>query len=415
MEYPELSKLFHMDTSAERESKNKAELERRKSMDSTFIIKILDDMDDLFITMPREMSVLVEKVLRAERKCSSMMRSIPPIGRSALVRGLVLDEVVSTNAIENVNSTRKQIEDALDYKDSGDYRSRRFKELAILYLGLADNDSVSFPKEPKDIREIYDGIMEGELKDSDKPDGTLFRKDTVSITAGGVKVVHTGVVPELKIIEGLENMIALTNRDDIPSLISSIASHYIFEYIHPFYDGNGRTGRYLLALSLNDVLSTPTVLSLSRSIEENKNKYYSAFASVENKLNHGEMTHFVYEMLELVRIAQSGTMMRLQESIDRFHSVAEKCKLFFEANDLNSKEKDIVFALAQYDLFGMVGAVAWDNIAEAIDLSKQMTRKHLNSLEEKEIIEVASRRPLRFTLSDNAKQELDLNDYIPSI
>lgn len=407
MEYKELSKLFHMDTSNNRYAANIEEYERRKSADSTFCIKVFEGSNELFIAMPREMTVLMESILRTERKSSSMMKSIPPVARAALIRGLVLDEVVSTNAIENINSTRKQIEEALESQRDVDVEFKRFKELALLYLGLED-DTLNIPKEPKDIREIYDVIMKGELEDAKRPDGDLFRKDGVDITAGGIKVVHSGVEPESKITEGLQSMIALTGRDDIPSVIRSIATHYIFEYVHPFYDGNGRTGRYLLALFLGESLSTPTVLSLSRAISENKNSYYSAFASVENPLNHGEMTHFVYAMLELIRIAQSGTIARIQNSIDRFNSVREKCSTFFKEKELSEKEEQIVFVLAQCDLFGMLESMLWEELADEVRLSKQMTRKHAKELERKNIVTTSSKRPLKFTLTHEAKEELGI-------
>lgn len=112
--------------------------------------------------------------------------------------------------------------------------------------------------------------MEGELNEADQPDGQLFRKNGVEVTLGGIKVIHRGVEPESKIIEGLSSMLHLIADNDMPRLISAIASHYLFETVHPFYDGNGRTGRYLLALSLKDVLSDLTALSLSRAIAENK-------------------------------------------------------------------------------------------------------------------------------------------------
>jgi len=99
-------------------------------------------------------------------------------------------------------------------------------------------------------------------------------------------------------------MLEIVNSDEVPQVYSSIIGHFLFEYIHPFYDGNGRTGRYLLALWLSEPLSLLTSLSLSRIIFENKDVYYRAFKRAEHPLMHGELTFFVISMLELVRQAQ---------------------------------------------------------------------------------------------------------------
>ena len=64
----------------------------------------------------------------------------------------------------------------------------------------------------------------------------------------------------------LTQWLALSRSEDIPETCSALLCHFLFEHIHPFYDGNGRTGRYLLALHLSEPLSQPTVLSLSRTI-----------------------------------------------------------------------------------------------------------------------------------------------------
>jgi len=139
--------------------------------------------------------------------------------------------------------------------------------------------------------------------------------------------------------------------------------------------------------------------------------YYSAFSTAENPLNHGELTHFVFTMLELIRIAQSGTMVRLQESIDKFNSIVDGCEKFFQEHELSDKEKDIVFALAQYDLFGMVKSLTWDDIAESIGLSKQMTRKHIQVLQDKKIIKTVSKRPLKVTLSEESETSLGISNF----
>lgn len=407
MAYEELAKLYHMDASSSRESNSAAELQRRRNAPSTYDLGIDTTVGRLFIASPAELSVLMEAILRDERRATKLMQKLPGIARAAVVRGLVLDEVVSTNAIEDIHSTRQQIEDALESLSEKTLLYRRFKELAVLYSGLAGQDA-KLPGTVQDIRAIYDLVMDGESFEGKQLDGELFRAQGVDITQGGVKVVHRGVEPESKIVEYLQKMIALTQRTDVPQLISAVASHYLFEYVHPFYDGNGRTGRYLLALFLSEVLSTPTVLSLSRAIAENKNAYYGAFSTVEKPLNKGEMTFFVFRMFELIRAAQDATLARLSENVERFGAMTSTCTVFFAEHELAAREQEIVFTLAQFSLFGAVPGLSWTELSGYVGLEKQTVRKYAARLEEKGLICKVKQRPLRFALTEAAERELGI-------
>lgn len=409
MAYEELAKLYHMDTSSNRESNMAAELDRRRSAPSTYDLGIETQTGRLFVASPTELSVLMEAILRDERRATRLMCGLPGIAQAAVTRGLVLDEVVSTNAIEDIHSTRQQIEEALEAFSEETLLYRRFKELAVLYLSLADQD-VELPSSPQGIRALYDLVMDGELNESQQPDGELFRAQGVDITQGGVKVLHRGVEPERKIVEYLQAMVRLMQRNDVPQIISAVAAHYVFEYAHPFYDGNGRTGRYLLALSLAPVLSTPTVLSLSRAIAENKNIYYAAFSSVEKPLNKGEMTFFVLRMLELVRMAQSTTLGRLAANVQCFDAMQTQCMPFFAEHDLGPREREIMFALAQFSLFGAVPSLTWAELSRHLGLEKQTVRKYALRLEEKGLIRKAKQRPLRFSLTEKAEVGLGIRE-----
>lgn len=407
MEYEELSRLFHMGSAADRYARLSEQADYRRFMPSSFDIGIDTPNGRLFVAMPREMLVLYERVLRTERKVSSMMRSIPGIAQAALTRSLVLDEVVSTNAIEDIHSTRKQVKDALDASSGDSTHLRRFRELARLYLELG-NSQHDMPSSPQDIRNIYDKAVQGEIPEDKLPDGVLFRADGVEVTAGGIRVVHTGLESESKIKEAIESMLGLISRDDVPQVISAIASHYVFEYAHPFYDGNGRTGRYLLSLFLSEALSAPTVLSLSRSIAESRDVYYRAFKSAENPLNKGELTFFVHAMLALVERAQTGIIDGIEKSKASLDVVAGNMDALTSKYDLSEKESCILFAMAQYELFGMFGASDLHDISAGIELGKQMTRKHVARLESRGLVSKVSQRPLLFSLPDGIKESLGM-------
>ena len=59
------------------------------------------------------------------------------------------------------------------------------------------------------------------------------------------KVIHSGIYPEEKLNEAMTAALDFLNDDNIDILIRISAFHYLFGYIHPFYDGNGRTSRFI--------------------------------------------------------------------------------------------------------------------------------------------------------------------------
>ena len=411
MEYRSLKTLFHMDRSSERKANIERLAKQRLEAESTFRTAVNTPSGELFLAVPRELSVLNERILRHERVIAREMRSLPPVAQWAMVRGLVIEEVVSTNDLEGVYSTRRQINDILQEEARRDdpLDKKRFRELARLYLGLT-GPTPTLPSTSEDVRAIYDVVMSGEpLEAHERPDGKLFRRDGVQVIGAGGKIIHEGLYPEKRIVEAVERMLAICGSEDIPETYAAIMGHFIFEYVHPFYDGNGRTGRYLLALYLSRPLSTLTSLSLSRVIAENRDAYYRSFREAEHPLNYGELTPFVLNLLNNVSMAQDDLDAEIASKKAMLDAVDSSINQFAEDNALSDRETEIVYMLAQLDLFAMFPESSLDDIAEQVGLGKQQVRVYTKSLEEKGLLKVVSRRPLRFTLSIHAAEGLGIH------
>ena len=410
MSYQSLAKLFYRDHSSDRFSRNESLARERLMAESTFRTGFGTPNGELFLAVPRELSLLNEQILRHERRISTSLRLLPPVAHAALIKDLVVDEVVSTNELEGVHSTRRQINDILATADESSCPddARRFCEFAKLYLGISDENRI-FPSTPEQIREIYGLVMRGEDLGKDAPDGALFRKGGVDVIGSGGRVLHVGLYPESAILDGLRKMLDIVNSDEIPETYSAIVGHYIFEYIHPFYDGNGRTGRYLLALYLSRPLSLVTSLSMSRSIAESRDSYYRSFRDVENKMNHGELTLFVMNILENVSMAQDQLDAGLTQKRMQLDMAQMKIATLVDSAGISDNEVQIIYQLVQLDLFGSYPEASVKEISQHISLSTQQTRRYLKKLEGDGFVTKISKRPLLYILTDNARTYLELS------
>ena len=401
MEYKELAQLYYMNASNSRDVDIRKELDARINSESAFRLGIDTPHGELFFTIPRELLLLSNHVLQTEHKIFHLLNALPEIAKGAVLRSMVLDEVVCTNEIEAIQSTRRQIKEVFAVKKRTTSQTERFRELAMLYLSLIDGPNETLI-EAADVRKIYDKVMAGEDLSQNAPDGRIFRKGSVDVVAANMRKIHHGVEPEAKIIEIIDNMLLLVKDESIPPLYSALASHYIFEYAHPFYDGNGRTGRYILSFLLSNILSVPTALSLSRTIVERKEAYYRAFRTAEDPMNHAELTFFIYTMLDFAYSSQLGVVRRLEESCkvaESVHGAMEQLKKRFE---LKAKEGEIVSILLQYEKFGLFGDASVQDVADLLKTGTQQARRYLSSLEEKGVCrKLDVYNPIMFKLTDD--------------
>lgn len=406
MAYRTLKKEFHARNAAAAEELYQARFNSESALRWDFPV----GDHQLFCLVSPEVLNLVEQIYHHELRVQRSWSRLPLGVRNHYIRSLLLDEVVSTNAIEGVPSTRRQIDEALDAA-SNTTDHRRFREMSRLYLAFAE-ENAELPDTPSELRELYDALMDGEIEPGDRLDGELFRKDTVTILDSRQKEVHQGFHPEEKIIQGLETMIQAIKNDTAPSVVTAVITHFMFESIHPFYDGNGRTGRYLLGLQLSQLLSTPTALTLSRTLNEEKRSYYKAFQEVESPLNKGDGTPFTLALLSLIAKAQQALHEDIEMRLGMLISLGQVIEEIRNNTESGLKPKaiDLLYLLGQVWLFGSGGTIKLEGVAEFLDSSPDTARRHLLDLESAELVETTSRRPLRFILSKLGAEKLGLQD-----
>ena len=115
----------------------------------------------------------------------------------------------------------------------------------------------------------------------------------------------------IRLMDNLERFINDKDMSDIDPLIKTAIIHHQFESIHPFYDGNGRTGRIIavLCLVINDLIDLP-ILYLSRYITHNKAEYYRLLQEVRNNdgNNKQEWEDWILFMLKGIEETSAETI-----------------------------------------------------------------------------------------------------------
>jgi Fic family protein len=141
-------------------------------------------------------------------------------------------------------------------------------------------------------------------------------------------VIYTPPVGETVIREKLTNLEKFINEDTrFDPLIKLALLHYQFEAIHPFSDGNGRTGRILLLLylKLSELLNTPAIY-LSNYIIKNKSDYYNRLQGVTE---HSDWEAYILYMLDMIEETSTHGLNRLNKIIAAMDKTAAEIKQKF--------------------------------------------------------------------------------------
>jgi len=195
---------------------------------------------------------------------------------------------------------------------------------------------------------------------------------TVIINDITKEIVHTPPQNESEIREHLSNLEKYINLDtDYDPIINMALIHFQFESIHPFYDGNGRTGRILniLYLVLKDKIQEP-ILYLSKYIIENKDEYYNLLKRCNEDIN--TIPEFVMYILK-------GVSETAKSTIDLIMSINSAIELTKE--EMKLRLPDIYrFEIVQH-LFSYLYTKN-EFFREDLNIARATATKYLKQLEE---------------------------------
>ena len=391
MEYELLSKIFYKKPT-EYESIYDARFNSEASI--KLPIKIHENVGFIFNT--NEITKLLVKIYKTINKINLLRTHLPNIAINSYIIKSLKDEIALTNEIEGVRSTRKEIEDAIDSIKND--KSARFKGLVDKYFKLISNEIIPL-NNCEDIRTIYDALVSPEIEKENLPDGILFRKEPVQVVSATQKEKHRGIMPESKIIESLDLCLDFLKSDDIDSLIKISAFHYLFGYIHPFYDGNGRTSRFISSYLIKNELDVLLALKLSYTVKNNINKYYKAFDVCNDRKNKGDITFFVVTFLELLSQASDDLYTKIADLNDQLNYYNNIINTLVNEKVLNDKQAKCIFILCQNRLFDDT-YMNMNTLTELLEKSDTTTRKILKSLESKNLL-VKSRNKNQYLYSAN--------------
>ena len=370
--------------------------------------KILDKEYSLFYVNLMEHTLLQEIIIKNSNKINLISNELPQIAIKDIIIKILSNELYKTNKIEGIETVKSEIHTSLKDNKKLNNKSNKLDGIIKKYKDIMEKNfkDTQHIDNLSSFRKIYDEMFEDFEKSGNyKLDGKYFRKDTVKVINGLGNTIHIGINGEEAIEKNIEDFIQFMNRKDIPFLVKASISHFFFEYIHPFYDGNGRFGRYLLSLYLARKLDILTAFSVSYSISKNLDDYYKFFVEVEDVNNYGEITFFVENILKTIKSGQEMIIELLSDSIMKFNYSMEILKEI--TKKLSEKENIMLQIYLQNYLFNDFEEITNAELSYIIgDLTQQTINKYTQELEKKGYLIKIKQRPLTYTLSDEITDKL---------
>ena len=349
----------------------------------------IDSYQKLEKLPPKREEVETLDVLRQLSKSAAALGELKGIAKTIpnqamLINAVALQEAKDSSEIENIITTQDELYKALS---SSKNQPLQIKEVInyrkAMFLGADIINNQGFLRQ-KDIIELQKTIIENNAGIRNMA-GTVLKNDKTG------EIVYTPPQEKDEILDLLSNFLDHFNiiDTDLSPLINLAILHYQFESIHPFYDGNGRTGRILniLYLITNSLLDIP-ILYLSSYINENKSEYYELL----NKVNkNNEWGNWIIYMLKAVEVTSNKTV----EKVNSIKNLLEETIILAQEKAPKIYRKELIELLFEHPYSKI------EYVVSSLGVERKAASRYLKQLEDIGILE--SQKIGRETLYINTK------------
>lgn len=310
----------------------------------------------------------LELLLKARIELAELKGSCGQLPNPLLLTApLLIRESVESSGIEDINTTVANVlENQVlpeDQRSKPDKEVLRYRE--ALYWGTQNLENISLSN-----RMIL-GIHERLLING----GQYRREQNHIINSKTGEILYTPPI-QTEISHLIGNWEKYVNENkDLDPLIRAAIGHYQFESIHPFIDGNGRTGRILMVLQLvrDEVIELP-VLFISEYINKNRNEYYELLRGVTAR---NEWKQFIDFMLQGFYLQAKET----KETLRKVTNLHKELKSTIKENNPKIYSADLLEALFSYPV------ITPTQLAKELTIHYTTASKHLGQLAESGILQ----------------------------
>jgi Fic family protein len=334
------------------------------------------------LPLPLDWDVENKRVLKSLPSAHAALAELKGIAstmpnQSILINTLGLQEAKDSSAIENIITTHDDLYKSELNLDS--YKSLNAKEvqnyIAATKTGfdLISKNGLLTNRILLKIQEVLEGNKAGFRK---LPGTTLKNTST-----GEVIYTPPQDPEEIKdLMTNLEKFINDKESSDFDPLVKMAIIHYQFESIHPFYDGNGRTGRIINILYLiHEKLQDLPILYLSNYIIKNKYDYYRLLQEVRTKNNWEEWLLYMIKAVDQTSRETIDLIIKIRELMMSYKRTLRDNYKFYSQDLLNNlfKHPYTKIEFIQRDL--SVSRITAANYLNQLADDKLLTKKKLGT------------------------------------